>query len=141
VLRGRYRVLEKLGAGAMGTVFAVEDTLADGARLALKALWPSGGTGELELSSLRAEFRVLATLRHPSLCRVYDFGRLPAGSSLDANRGAGFFYTRDLVDGVDLAVAAARARADLGIVCRLFADAARALDIGTRSFATTARFA
>ncbi|HUS62931.1 MAG TPA: serine/threonine-protein kinase, partial [Kofleriaceae bacterium] len=132
VIRSRYSVVERLGSGAMGTVYAVDD-LVDGARVALKALWPGAGDGELA-ASLRSEFGVLAALRHPLLCRVHDFGRLPAGLALPgapdgaAERG-GLFYTRELVAGVDLGAAAAAAAHAVAPVCRWLAAAARGLDV------------
>ncbi len=135
MLRNRYRVIERLGAGSGGTVYAVEDQCAGGARLALKALWPRNGDRVL-VAALRSEFRVLAALRHPRLGRVYDFGKLPPGSQLPgapptaATRG-GYFLTRELVDGEDLAAAARERQASE--VCHLLADAAQLLDVLHRS--------
>src|SRR5262245_21944381 len=77
MLRNRYRILERLGSGATGSVYAAIDLRAGGARVALKALWQREGDELLNqrlAASLRAEFRTLAILRHPRLCRVYDFG-------------------------------------------------------------------
>jgi transcriptional regulator with GAF, ATPase, and Fis domain/tetratricopeptide (TPR) repeat protein len=131
-IRHRYRVIEQLGAGAMGTVWAVEDALLGGARVALKALWPETDAAPT-VASLRAEFGLLAPLRDPLLCRVHDFGRLPPGLELPgspvgaAGRG-GLFYTRELVAGRDLGAAAAAAGRDLGRVCAWMASAARGLD-------------
>ncbi|MCA9669456.1 MAG: sigma 54-interacting transcriptional regulator [Myxococcales bacterium] len=105
IFRDRYRVLRRLGAGGGGSVYEVEDIRAAGSpRLALKALFAEGAeTAEL-LGLLRQEFRVLSSLRHPAVARVYDFGRFPQGSGLEGSEGAqGYYYTRDLVDGVDLA--------------------------------------
>jgi transcriptional regulator with GAF, ATPase, and Fis domain/tetratricopeptide (TPR) repeat protein len=130
LLRNRYRVVERLGSGGMGSVFAVEDLRAGGARLALKALWAKPGDDSL-VATLRAEFRVLAVLRHPRLCRVYDFGRLlGADLGLGQPEGAdGYFITRDLVSGVDLDRAAQQCARDVAHVCQLVADAARSLDV------------
>jgi transcriptional regulator with GAF, ATPase, and Fis domain/tetratricopeptide (TPR) repeat protein len=103
VLRNRYRVLRRLGAGGVGSVYMVEELLGGrGAHLALKALFTEQGQENL-LASLRLEFRVLATLRHPLIARVYDFGSVPADSGLEGSRGRpGYFFTRDLIDGQDL---------------------------------------
>ena len=116
----------------MGTVYAVEDVLAGGARVALKALWPEADGAPL-VASLRSEFGLLAALRDPLLCRVHDFGRLPAGLELPgapagaAARG-GLFYTRELVPGPDLATAAADAGRALAPICGWLGSAARGLD-------------
>ncbi len=132
LVRGRYDVIRRLGAGGAGSVYEVVDVAAGGARLALKALWPGARDAGL-VEALRSEFGVLATIRHPRLCRVFDFGRLPAGTILDGapetgERG-GYFLTRELVDGVPLADRAAAAGRDLGEVCRLLAEAARGLEV------------
>jgi transcriptional regulator with GAF, ATPase, and Fis domain len=131
LVRNRYRIVERLGAGGMGTVWAVEDALS-GARVALKALWPEADGGPM-VASLRAEFGLLAALRDPLLCRVHDFGRLPRGLELPgapagASSREGLFYTRELVAGDDLADAAAGAGRSLVAVCRWMASAARGLD-------------
>ncbi len=104
VLRNRYRVLRRLGAGGVGSVYMVEELRrgAGASRLALKAVF-SDDSQQALLASLRLEFRVLANLRHPLLARVYDFGSFPAGLELEGAEGRpGFFFTRDLVDGRDL---------------------------------------
>ncbi len=130
LLRNRYRLIRRLGAGGGGTVFEAEDTLTGGSRLALKALWPAAGDQRALTMALRSEFGVLATVRHPRLCRVYDFGRLPAGAKLPGGadtRTGGFFLTREIIDGADLRVAAADAT--IGEICVLLADAARSLEV------------
>ncbi len=130
MVRNRYRVVRRLGTGGMGTVYEVEDALEGGARLALKALWADADDDGL-VASLRAEFRVLATLRHPALCRVRDFGRLPPDAGLDPETegGRGYFFTRELVPGVPLADDAAASGRDLARIARSCADAARGLDV------------
>ena len=127
MLRNRYRVVERLGAGGGGTVYVVEDARAGGARVALKALWPRADDRGL-VEALRSEFRVLAALRHPRLGRVFDFGRLPATSELDGADGrAGYFLTRELIEGRDLGAAARDA--PVAQVCQWLAGAARLLHV------------
>ena len=129
IFRDRYRVLRRLGAGGGGSVYEVEDIRAPGSpRVALKALFAEGAeTAEL-LGLLRQEFRVLSSLRHPAVARVYDFGRFPQGSGLEGSEGSqGYYYTRDLVDGVDLsAFCAARPLAE---TLRVLHATSEALDI------------
>jgi len=124
IVRGRYEVVARLGAGAHGTVFEVHDLLLD-VPVALKALWPDENNRDALVASLRGEFGVLASLHHPLLCRVFDFGRLPAG--VLQSLVPGLFLTRQLIDGVDLEAAAVQAERDLGQMCRTMAQAARGL--------------
>jgi tetratricopeptide (TPR) repeat protein/tRNA A-37 threonylcarbamoyl transferase component Bud32 len=73
---GRYVVTERVGAGAMGTVYAARDP--DLARtVALKLLRPELWRGE-RAEGLRArmarEARALARISHPNVITVYDIG-------------------------------------------------------------------
>jgi tetratricopeptide (TPR) repeat protein len=80
LLANRYEVYERLGAGGMGTVFRVVDRLSDQS-MALKRLLLPGttvdgktSTSEDVLLSLAREFRALATLHHPNVIAVNDYG-------------------------------------------------------------------
>ena len=80
-LGSRYRLVDTLGEGGMGTVYLVEDQ-AEKRRVALKVMARSlteGPDGEDNLLRFKQEFRIMARLRHPNTCEVYDFGILPDG--------------------------------------------------------------
>ncbi len=127
LLRNRYRVVERLGAGGAGTVYAVEDQRKRGPLLALKALF-SSASQEVMLEALKREFRSLATLRHPAIARVYDFGRIPEGSGLPGSEGRpGYFLTRDLVEGQDLELHCEGL--DPATICQVCARTAEVLDV------------
>jgi transcriptional regulator with GAF, ATPase, and Fis domain len=137
ILRNRYRVHQRLGAGGVGSVFRVEELYSaaardgGGAHLALKALF-TGHDSQILLSSLRLEFRVLATLRHPLIARVHDFGSLPADSGLEGSEGRpGFFFTRDLIDGQDLE--AHCEPLSVAQICQVCQHTAEVLDVLHRS--------
>ena len=68
---GRYEVVERLGEGESAIVFRCRDLAEGGQEVALKQLKRSG---EAEGARFRREFEVLATLRHPNLIEVLDFG-------------------------------------------------------------------
>ncbi len=70
---GRYEILERLGAGAMGTVYAAHDPNLD-RRVALKLIRAQVAGPELELRLLR-EAKAMARLSHPEIVSVYDAGR------------------------------------------------------------------
>jgi serine/threonine protein kinase len=77
---GRYRVLEQLGQGAMGTVYLVRDTQLN-RQVALKV--PHVRTSDVDampdrriLDRFYREAHAAAILRHPNLCPVYDVGQI-----------------------------------------------------------------
>jgi len=77
---GRYRVLELLGQGAMGTVYLVRDTQLH-RQVALKVphVRPGDADGTHDpgvLGRFYREAHAAAILRHPNLCPVYDVGKI-----------------------------------------------------------------
>jgi len=81
LIGNRYELTEKLGSGGMGEVFKALDRLT-GTHVALKRVLVStahlqfnthSDSGELQLALAR-EFRVLASLRHPNIISVLDYG-------------------------------------------------------------------
>ena len=75
----------------MGGVYRVDDELFPGRPTALKIfLHPHRNTVEL----FRAEFRTMASLRHPNVARVYDFEQVAGHDA--------FFFTMELLSGAPL---------------------------------------
>ncbi|MCH9655328.1 MAG: redoxin domain-containing protein [Planctomycetes bacterium] len=64
---GHYRILEKLGSGAFGTVFAVHDLTLD-RKVAVKIVHAELITAK---DAVLAEARSAARLQHPNICSVY----------------------------------------------------------------------
>jgi tetratricopeptide (TPR) repeat protein len=99
----RYRVIELIGQGGMGRVVRAVDRLT-GCEVALKSVLhgmadpgaapdpASGGrrAARHALAALVQEFRVLATLRHPNVIAVLDYG-------FDADRTP--YFTMEIVEG------------------------------------------
>lgn len=70
---GRYRIIRKLGQGAMGSVFLAEDEQLS-RKVALKI--PRGDVqrdSELQ-ARFEREARAVAALDHPNICRIHDIG-------------------------------------------------------------------
>ena len=68
-----YRVISRVGAGGMGTVWLADDTTL-GRRVALKFLSEgSAHTGEATARLLR-EARAASALDHPHIATIYDVG-------------------------------------------------------------------
>ena len=69
---GRYLILERLGEGGMGVVYAAHDPELD-RRVALKLLRPDRAAKEAALR-LQREAQAIARLSHPNVVAVYDSG-------------------------------------------------------------------
>ena len=91
----RYEVLGQIAAGGMGIVYRVRDALT-GELQALKRVKLTGSARSHDLEAFELEYRVLASLDHPRIIRVFDYG-------VDA---AGPYYTMELLEGQDLRRAA-----------------------------------
>ena len=77
---GRYRIIKRLGRGAMGSVYLAHDTQLD-RRVALKIPHfrteeGAEGPNRLDLDRFYREARIAATFDHPNLCPVYDVGQI-----------------------------------------------------------------
>src|SRR5262249_50382957 len=79
---GRYRILKRLGRGAMGSVYLAHDTHLD-RRVALNIphFRTEGGSigGEpnrIDLDRFYREAKIAATFDHPNLCPIFDVGQI-----------------------------------------------------------------
>ncbi len=79
VIEGKYRVCEVIGQGGMGTVYEAE-VLASRHRVAVKVLKADQLQKKESVSRFEHEGRVVAAIRHPNICQVFDVGRLSDGS-------------------------------------------------------------
>jgi len=120
LLAGRYRLTDRIAAGGMGEVWRGEDVLLNRA-VAVKLL-PTGRAGnESFLARFRAEARYAASLSHPGIARVYDYG--------ESAEFGGAYLILELVNGEPLSAILARAgRLSADPTLDIVGQAARALD-------------
>lgn len=71
---GKYRILKRLGKGAMGEVHLAEDPVLD-RRVAIKTIHRDSAFGEEALARFTREAKATAGLAHPNIVTVYDFGQ------------------------------------------------------------------
>src|SRR5262245_46468792 len=87
VVGGRYRLIECLGEGGMGTVWRARDCVL-GSDVAVKL--HSGHTDPLAVEALLREANAAARVHHPSSIRVLEFGVCADGTPfivMDLARG------------------------------------------------------
>ena len=92
ILGGRYRLVELLGEGGMATIFRAVDTQL-GRDVAIKLLRPEYLRDPDFSSRFRQEAQNAASLNHPNVVSVFDYGEDPAGP----------YIVMEFVDGEDLA--------------------------------------
>ncbi|MEV0717179.1 protein kinase, partial [Asanoa sp. NPDC050611] len=88
---GRYRLVERLGAGGMSVVWRGYDEVL-GRQVAVKVLAPTLADDRVFRARIRTEAQAAARLSHPHIVGVYDYGE-SAGAP---------YVVMELVDGVPL---------------------------------------
>src|SRR5262245_23905751 len=73
LLAGRYRIEKLISRGGMGAVFEATQLGLDRA-VAIKALLPTLSRDEKMRERFRREARSAASLRHPNIIQIYDYG-------------------------------------------------------------------
>ncbi len=75
---GPYRVLERIGEGAIGEVFLAEQTSPVVRRVALKIVKPGMDTREV-IARFETERQTLAIMSHPAIAQIFDAGTTGTG--------------------------------------------------------------
>src|SRR6476661_6544549 len=118
MLGGRYRLEERIASGGMGDVWrGFDDVL--GRTVAVKILLPSLLEEPGFTERFRGEARTMATINHPGVVDIYDYGSDPV---------AGAYLIMEYVQGEALSRTLARVgRLTAGRTMALIAQAADAL--------------
>ncbi|HEY9231981.1 MAG TPA: serine/threonine-protein kinase, partial [Blastocatellia bacterium] len=112
---GKYRILERLGAGGMGEVYKAID-LRLNRPVALKFIAPQAGADDG--LSLRAEAQAAASLNHPHVATIYELGQ----------SGGLWFIAMEYVEGESLAHRIERGPLAIGDALDIAMQIAEALD-------------
>ena len=78
IIAGRYKLLEEIGQGGMGTVWAAEQTTPVRRKVALKLI-KAGMDSRSVLARFEAERQALALMDHPNIAKVLDGGLTDSG--------------------------------------------------------------
>jgi serine/threonine-protein kinase len=120
LLAGRYRLTDRIAAGGMGEVWRALDQLLN-RQVAVKLLPTVRAGDESSLARFRAEARFSASLSHPGIARVYDYG--------ESAEFGGAYLVMELVNGDPLsAILARNGRLSADATLDIIGQSARALD-------------
>jgi hypothetical protein len=92
-LNERYKILEQLGSGGMGTVYLAEHVLIN-KRVAIKVLSPAHARKPNEVERFLREARAASRIRQPNVVDITDFGYTGGGLA---------FLVMEHLEGEDLA--------------------------------------
>ena len=92
VIAGRYKLLEAIGEGGMGTVWVAEQTQPVRRKVALKLI-KAGMDSKSVLARFEAERQALAVMDHPNIAKVLDGGLTETGRP---------FFVMEYVKGVPI---------------------------------------
>ena len=74
VINDRYEIHKRIGRGGMADVFSALDLLLD-RQVAVKVLFPEFATDANFVERFRREAQSAASLSHPNIVNVYDWGK------------------------------------------------------------------
>lgn len=114
---GRYKLLQQIGEGGMGTVWMAEQSEPVRRKVALKIIKLGMDTREV-IARFEAERQALALMEHPNIARVLDGGATASGRP---------FFVMELVKGVPITEFCDRAKLELTGRLELFASVCRAI--------------
>jgi hypothetical protein len=117
VIAGRYKLLEEIGEGGMGTVWVAEQTQPVRRKVAVK-LVKAGMDSRHVLSRFEAERQALALMDHPNIAKVLD------GGATDGGRP---FFVMEYVKGVPITQYCDEARLTVRERLELFAPVCQAV--------------
>jgi eukaryotic-like serine/threonine-protein kinase len=117
VIAGRYKLLEMIGEGGMGTVWAAAQTQPVRRKVALKLI-KAGMDSRSVVARFEAERQALAVMDHPNIAKVFDGGLTGTGRP---------FFVMEYVKGVPLSEYCETARLNIPQRLQLFVNVCQAV--------------
>ena len=93
IIAGRYKLLQQIGEGGMGSVWMADQTEPVKRRVAVKLIRVERGQSRTILSRFEAERQAIAVMDHPHIAKLLDAGTTAEGSP---------FFVMELVKGIPL---------------------------------------
>jgi serine/threonine protein kinase/tetratricopeptide (TPR) repeat protein len=93
VIAGRFKLLQQIGEGGMGSVWMADQTEPVKRRVAVKLIRIERGNSRTILSRFEAERQAIALMDHPHIAKLLDAGTTAEGSP---------FFVMELVKGIPL---------------------------------------
>ena len=119
---GRYRLLQLVGRGGMGEVYAAHDPELD-RKIAIKVMRGDTYPDDVEAARMMREAQSIAKLSHPNLVTVYDVG----------TANGRVFVAMELIEGETVAVWLDKKRRPRDEILRVFCLAGRGLAAAHRA--------
>jgi serine/threonine protein kinase/tetratricopeptide (TPR) repeat protein len=92
-IAGRYKLLQQIGEGGMGTVWLAEQTQPVKRKVAVKLIRAERGTSHTILARFDAERQAIALMDHPHVAKLLDAGTTESGAP---------FFVMELVKGIPI---------------------------------------
>ncbi|MBL8867859.1 MAG: protein kinase, partial [Planctomycetia bacterium] len=93
IIVGRYKLLQQIGEGGMGTVWMADQTEPVKRRVAVKLIRVERGASKTILTRFEAERQAIALMNHPNIAKLLDAGTTDDGAP---------YFVMELVKGVPL---------------------------------------
>jgi serine/threonine protein kinase/tetratricopeptide (TPR) repeat protein len=119
VIAGKYKLLQRIGEGGMGTVWMADQLEPVKRRVAVKLIHDERGSSQTILSRFEAERQAIALMDHPHIAKLFDAGTTGESETPALESGLPYFVM-ELIKGVPLNEYCDRHRLDIVERLRLF---------------------
>jgi serine/threonine protein kinase/Tfp pilus assembly protein PilF len=101
VLAGKYKLLQRIGEGGVGSVWMADQLAPVKRRVAVKLIHSDRGSSQTILARFEAERQAIALMDHPHIARLLDAGTTGAAEAPTVGAGRPYFVM-ELIKGVPL---------------------------------------